>query len=179
MLEEIMRQPGRIKIAKPRIWTPEQRLKAANRMRETQKARWDKKREGLNEMVQGVATMDAALGTNEAPHAVVLAEPKSYPPEVQAVIDTMDPVRKMKLAGYQSKVLNDPDVQAALERKRREESQEVVAPNLPPDRIGSREVNLVVRTDGTMVSVTGSCVCGRAKREWHTICLKEENGRRF
>lgn len=44
---------------------------------------------------------------------------------------------------------------------------------MPPIRIGSREVTLVVRTDGTMVSVNGPCVCGEGKRAWHRICLKE------
>lgn len=42
-------------------------------------------------------------------------------------------------------------------------------------RVGSHEVRLIVRTDGQMVSTHGPCVCGKSKREWHKICLKENS----
>jgi len=47
-----------------------------------------------------------------------------------------------------------------------------VSPQRDTGRVGSREVNLIVRTNGTMVSQHGPCVCGKPKREWHDICLK-------
>lgn len=43
----------------------------------------------------------------------------------------------------------------------------------PPGRMGSRNLQIIVRTDGQMVSEYGPCLCGAKKREWHKICLRE------
>ena len=45
---------------------------------------------------------------------------------------------------------------------------------MPPTRSGSREISIIVKNDGTMVSQYGPCVCGAAKREWHKICLARQ-----
>lgn len=44
---------------------------------------------------------------------------------------------------------------------------------MPPTRSGSKELSIIIKNDGTMVSQYGPCVCGAAKRQWHKICLKE------
>ena len=49
----------------------------------------------------------------------------------------------------------------------------VVEVVLPPSRVASRNVRLVVKTDGTMACLDSPCLCGKGKREWHAICLKE------
>lgn len=50
-------------------------------------------------------------------------------------------------------------------------------PVLPPTRVGSKELSIIVRTDGMMASQYDECVCGAKKREWHPICLREkQNG---
>lgn len=178
----------------PRIWTAEQKQAAAARMKLVAEKRWAK----------------AKLKTG--PELAVMVEelaptPKLRDPEVQAVIDSMDPKRKAKLAGVQNRIWQDngradgKEAQEALARfeaaKRADPVLQEMAPLVPqtvatnavdPDafkamamqsspardqgRIGSREVSLIVRTDGTMVSQYGPCVCGRAKREWHAICCK-------
>lgn len=154
------------------IWTPEQRQAAAVRMKAVQEKRWAKSED--------------------------IAPPRHIAPEVQAVLDTMTPERKAKLAMIQSRTMNlgngradGEATQAALARFEAEKQANPVlqetAPLKPIDpatglepnpgrdagRIGSREVSLIVRTDGTMVSQYGPCVCGKQKREWHRICLGE------
>ena len=147
--------------------------------RERMKAMWAKKRgapvvEDLSDIAP-VATME-----------------KKRDPEVQAVLDSMSPERKAKLAMIQNRMLQSKEGQEALARHEAEKqavTQTIVidpAPVLtepvkigtpgaliPPARIGSREVNLIVRTDGTVVSQYGPCLCGAPKREWHRICVKE------
>ena len=51
---------------------------------------------------------------------------------------------------------------------------EVSGAVLPPSRVGSKELSIIVRTDGMMVSQYDACVCGAKKREWHPICLRME-----
>jgi hypothetical protein len=150
----------------PRTWTQEQRDAAAKRMKLVAEKRWAKTR----------------------------------PPEVQAVIDSMDPARRAKLQGAQNRIWQDNgradglqarEALARFEAERGGIIKEVAptttnavdpdafkamamqtSPARDPVRIGSREVSLIVRTDGTMVSQYGPCICGRAKREWHAICCK-------
>lgn len=47
-------------------------------------------------------------------------------------------------------------------------------------RVGVREVLLRITSDKRVASILGPCVCGKGKREWHELCLKEslsgENG---
>ena len=43
---------------------------------------------------------------------------------------------------------------------------------MPPRRIGSYELRIIVKTDGTMVSEDRPCICGAPKRQWHKICLR-------
>lgn len=179
-----------------RTFTDEQRQAMAQRMRDIQKRRWEKKAETkISEVQEGedVSQSDVVVVTEFVvvdPPAVrssqgnTLAElseqegrvgagvfgdrmpgdPKYrvQPAEVQAVIAMMSPERKAKLEQIQSRQLQTPEGQEALARL---ESQK---------RLGSREVHLIVRTDGTMVSQYGPCVCGLPKREWHKICLKEK-----
>lgn len=135
-----------------REWTDEQRSAQADKMREAQKKRWAshgfrKPAPGPTPVVEGssvVATgghIGAATG-------------------VQGV-DVLVGVQEV---GHTTAVV---DVS--------EEARKILAPVFSPapsiERIGSREVNLVVRTDGTMVSLLGPCVCGVPKREWHKLCL--------
>jgi hypothetical protein len=109
-------------------------------------------------------------------------------PSIERPADINDPTRRARLAMAQARILATPEGRLAVARHNaeKEEAQANVAtiappseitpvgsPSLPPSRIGSREVSLVVRNDGTMVSLYGPCVCGRAKREWHGICLKQ------
>ncbi len=163
-----------------RIWTPEQRQAAAERMRAVQTTRWEKQKK----------EKEAATAVMESPK-----QQREVAPEVQAVLDSMTPERKAKLTQIQAKTMSlgngradGEATQAALARfeaeKRGNPVIQETAPLKPIDpatglvpnsardagRIGSREVNLIVRTDGTMVSQYGPCVCGAAKRQWHTIC---------
>lgn len=144
-----------------RVWSDDQRRAASERM----KIRHDAKK-------RSVAEGQVAV--------------KERPPEIQAIIDTMTPERKAKLAMVQSRFLSTQEGQKALERHEAEKASGTSeAPfsegikfvpidyQLPPSRVGSREVSLIVKTDGTMVSQYGPCLCGKAKREWHKICLKE------
>lgn len=179
----------------PRTWTKEQKAAAAQRMRDVAAKRWAKEK---LETGSALAVMVEEISPT----------PKPHDPEVQAVIDSMDPKRRAKLNGAQARIWQDngradgKEAQEALARfeqaKRDNPVLQQIAPLVPqtvasnaidPDafhamamqssaardqgRIGSREVSLIVKTDGTMVSQYGPCVCGRPKREWHAICLKQ------
>ena len=156
---------------KGRVWTDEQRAVASKRMAEVQAAK---------------KVLHIEIG-KESPVSV-----KERPPEVQAVIDSMTPERRAKLDMIQARtlanVVGTQDQRAVAEALARHEAEKATGtseapfgvgpvieggdPN-PPSRIGSREVSLIVRTDGTMVSQYGPCLCGMGKRQWHPICLKE------
>jgi hypothetical protein len=137
-----------------RHWSDEQRAAAAERMR----TRQAQKRHVISPVIEA-----AAAATIERVRA----------PEVQAVIDTMDPQRKAKLEMIQAKNLavlaQTREGQEALARLEERKESTVF-----PPRPGSREVSVIVRNDGTMVSQYGPCICGAAKRQWHAICLKED-----
>lgn len=187
----------------PRTWTKEQKEAAASRMKLVAEKRWAKQRE-VESSVALLTPQEVQAELNQA-RSVNVDEinRKLRDPEVQSVIDSMDPKRKAKLAGVQNRIWQDngradgKEAQEALARfeqaKRENPVLQEIAPLVPqntidPDafkamamqsapsrdqgRIGSREVSLIVRTDGTMVSQYGPCVCGRAKREWHAICCK-------
>jgi hypothetical protein len=112
---------------------------------------------------------------------VAVAEPRrERAPEVQAVLDSMTPERRAKLEMHQAQVLATREGQQALARLEQEKQAGTIPTVIPPamgisltgnapQRIGSREVSLIVRTDGTMVSQWGPCTCGAAKRQWHAI----------
>ena len=81
-----------------------------------------------------------------------------------------DQSRLAKLAAVQREVLaSDPKAQDALARQAQTVATQGGIPSLPPSRIGSRELSLIVKTDGTMVSQYGPCTCGAAKRQWHAV----------
>jgi hypothetical protein len=47
-----------------------------------------------------------------------------------------------------------------------------------PKRAKVQEYLIRTNGNGEIVSQLGPCVCGKPKREWHKICLKEpDNGR--
>lgn len=130
---------------------------------------------------RAIRAANLAKVADERNGVVASAEVRS--PEVQAVIDTMDPTRKARLAMAQGRVWATEEGQRALARREEEkrgiaeqtiQNSQAVLQN-PPVRLGSREVSLIVRTDGLVVSQNGPCVCGRPKREWHAICLKENS----
>lgn len=167
-----------------RVWTDAQRKAAGDRLREAQKLRW------VKTAITDPKTGDVLQVQNE--------NPSRRDPEIQAVVDSMTPERRAKLEMVQAQSLarmaETREGQAALARF---ESAKIEAPfsagpafgvtltpteqNMideglppPPPRIGTREVNLIVRTDGTMVSQYGPCICGAAKRQWHKICATPE-----
>ena len=149
-----------------RIWTDEQRAAAADRMRHAGQVRVERLRQARE---QSQAAMPVAVAERD--------------PEVQAVIDGMTPERRARLQQIQGQVLSSPDGQRALARHEAEKvavlepagERNPVADLAPErERVGSREVRLIVKTDGTMVSCDGPCICGAAKREWHKVCLARE-----
>lgn len=163
-----------------RVWSDEQRMAASKRMMEMQ-AKRKMEREG------------AGVQMIEPPNA-----PKVRDPEVQAVLDSMTPERRAKLEMIQAKNLANlaqtREGQEALQRlearhngvekiaEKIQKEELVITQAVPqtlgsgvviPPRPGSREISIIVHTNGTMVSQYGPCVCGAAKRQWHPICLKE------
>lgn len=124
-----------------RGWTEEQKMKAADRMREAQKIRWEKVRA----------------------QKLMVDEPMLVVPNIETVsnspfgsIGQVTEVRECKVA----------EANPICTFKKAEE-------NLPPRRLGVKEMRILVRTDGQMVNEVGPCLCGAGKREWHSICLKE------
>lgn len=156
---------------KVRVWTPEQRQAAAERMRVMQAQKKAERGSGFQ-----------TIGS--APETIVPVVPYVRPPEVQAVLDSMTDAQRARLAGMQARVFaTTTDGTKVLERHNQEKlaalsptammTQDQVAEVRDERRVGSRELRLIVRTDGTMVSQDGPCVCGRNRREWHAICLKQ------
>ena len=137
-----------------RIWTDEQRRAAAERMRIAREARWVKvKQDG------------SAEGRDVA--------------GVKVTIDGMSPERREKLKQVQSQTISHAielesriGSHATMDAMARRNVVEAGAVSDVPVRPGSREVSIIIRNDGTMVSQYGPCVCGAAKRQWHNICLK-------
>ena len=177
-----------------RGWTDGQKKAASERM----KARWAAKHRQSDgwKVFAGPVTIDMPDPKKDfsAIEVIEKSAPKARPPEVQAVIDSMDPVRKARLQAVQARqwghdAASDRATREALERH---EAQKIAIqtttaatgvipePSAPgaigqvvvPPRPGSREVNLIVKNDGTMVSINGNCVCGVPKRVWHRICLR-------
>jgi len=106
---------------------------------------------------------------------VVVAVPKvrERDPEVQAILDTMTPERKAKLADIQARVLSTAEGQAAI--RRAEEQKLNDGQQATPEQRGKiRDVHLRINGNNEVASLDGACVCGKAKREWHTICLRGE-----
>lgn len=129
-----------------RIWSDEQKQAAADRMREFQKARWAK----IHALQAETLAKEAAL--NNAGIASALEVHQQMERGVTTTV-TMDPPAEVHF-----EMNNDP----------------INVPVVHPVRMGSRQVSLVVRNDGQMVSQFGPCVCGAVKRQWHAICLKEK-----
>ena len=67
-------------------------------------------------------------------------------------------------------IFENPEPVAILEKP---EAQPAF--NIPLPR--TRVVEYLLRTNGNgeIVSQLGPCLCGAGKREWHQICLKEQN----
>lgn len=138
-----------------RVWTAEQRQAAAERAR----IRFTKKKSevGDDSVSSPVAVLD---------------------PEVQAVIDSMDSERKVKMEMMRARQIAElsqtKEGREALARL--EESKHPSSGDVPPmRRPGSYELSIIVRNDGTMVSQFGPCLCGAGKRQWHKICLEAES----
>lgn len=165
-----------------RVWSDEQRAAAAERCR--QRFAKPKLSDGTLQAATDVVEQTpftSTIGTMfESSTAVTLPTGIERDPEVQAAIDAMTPERKVKLAAVQGKIWQDNGradgraAQEALIRHEVEKQGSTSAVLELPSRIGSRELNLIVRTDGTMVSRDGPCVCGAAKREWHSVCLRRD-----
>lgn len=134
-----------------RVWTDDQRRAAAERMAKMSSERWAKVK----------AVEDVNIG--ESP-----TMEKVRAPEVQAVLDTMTPERRAKLAQIQGKILSTPDGQRALARHEAEKAQvEGGTATVVAERPSVTEYLVRVSNDGTMVSLEGPCWCGEGKREWH------------
>jgi hypothetical protein len=80
-----------------------------------------------------------------------------------------------KLASEQSKVLVSEEAQRALRVEVHQNMDHGVKTEIIPSRVGIREIRLMVKTDGTLASLDGPCLCGSPKRQWHAICLRGEN----
>lgn len=153
-------------MVKRKPWSEEQKQAARIRMAHARKAIQPKL----------VPTVEA----QDSPVAVLEPIVKERDPEVQAILDSMTPERRAKLAQIQAKTLATKEAQDAIIRHQAEKATGTSeAPfavvSEEPRRVGSREISLIVRTDGTMVSQFGPCLCGAGKREWHPICLKQSN----
>lgn len=158
-----------------RQWSPEARAAAAERMRKISAERWSRAKEQPTVVEEKPIETGAELKLS----IEEVAPTRRTAPEVQAVLDTMTPERRAKLASVQARTMatgfvNEHERTEAMERAQttRELTEAPPALPLPPSRIGSREVSIIVRTDGTCVSQWGPCLCGRPKREWHVICAK-------
>jgi hypothetical protein len=99
-----------------RLWTPEQRQAAAERMKKMSRDRW------------------AAKSAPQLPPEPVV--------EGETAVAVLEPIEAQQM------------------------------PVRDVTRVGSRDVVLRVKTDGTMASVQGPCVCGARKNEWHALCLR-------
>ena len=178
-----------------RVWTDEQRQAAAERMRRVQGERWAKKVIHQDEslakgtQIRGEATASAVkdMGT---------VSTVTRDPEVQAVIDTMTPERKAKLAAIQSRqwqrdASEDKATREALERHEAlkngdtplESPASVVEPTTvtpvePPKPPVVLEVpfkvpfRLTGSQSGLMISELSPCICGEQRLKWHPVCLK-------
>lgn len=148
-----------MKSKQTRTYTPEQRQAMADRMRQAQTKRWEDKRQ----------THQSPFGDNPAQAPDPVDSRRQSAP--QAIVE-----------GSSAVAIQKKDVVVVEAEKVEAElliTQKVYADGpgllttLPPPRIGSREVRIIVRTDGTMVSQYGPCICGAGKNQWHKICLKE------
>jgi hypothetical protein len=171
--------------------SPEQRAASGARLAAYRaKAKEEKARRELEAEAGNPPTEIADQTPCEHQLEVITGDVPEVPmiPSIERPADINDPTRRARLAMAQARILATPEGRLAVARhnaeKEQAEAQNVATAtlepqgqaNLPPPRVGSREVSLVVRNDGTMVSLYGPCVCGRAKREWHGICLREGNG---
>ena len=147
-----------------RVWTDEQRRAAAERMNHAREVRMA----NLERARTGAAVLDKPIDAQVEPTERVRA------PEVQAVLDTMTPERRAKLENIQRSVWANGD--RAAQRAMEEHDKQKAAPSVADaERVSVRDVMLRVSTDGTIVSLLGPCVCGAAKREWHSICLQQKS----
>jgi hypothetical protein len=164
-----------------RVWTEEQKLAARDRMAHARSARGSR-----------VATLESVENPVE----------KVRDPEVQAVIDTMTPERKAKLAAIQSRqwqrdAVDDKATREALERHEAAKnghplemakaidgpltsSAEMNAqfiPELPKLPVVSEvpfktPFRLTGSQSGMMISELSPCLCGEQRLKWHPVCLK-------
>jgi hypothetical protein len=142
-----------------RNFTLEQRQAAGDRLRKMHEDRKAKKLiSDLNahDTERSTAFLDSPMETDEQFQARRLRE------------------RQDRLASYdlkpedQERMVHAQAIQAQVLEK-----AAIAVPALSGStRIGSREVSLIVKTDGTMASLYGPCICGKPKREWHPLCLR-------
>jgi hypothetical protein len=169
-----------------RVWTDEQRRAAAKRCRKMVAER-KAQRHDLVEVISATPP-PSVVATMEQPQKV-------RAPEVQAVIDTMTPERKAKLANLQARQMaqlsQTREGQEALERleqrrnpmatvatAERLQSQAIIEPPKPivvevPMKVPFR---LTGSQSGLMISELGPCHCGHPKLSWHPICLRVKAG---
>lgn len=156
-----------------RVWTEEQRQAAAERMRSRMAQKKEKE--------SSVAVEERPITTGSELKAIVEeVQPtrREVAPEVQAVIDSMDSERKVKMEMMRARQIAElsqtkegREALARLEESKHPSSGDVS----PMRRPGSYELSIIVRNDGTMVSQFGPCLCGAGKRQWHKICLEAES----
>ena len=155
-----------------RVWTEEQKAAAAERMKHARAVRMSKISAKKDSVSSWHPENDHAVAVEEKP---VIRE---VSPEVQAVIDSMDSERKVKMEMMRARQIAElsqtKEGREALARL--EESKHPSSGDVPPmRRPGSYELSIIVRNDGTMVSQFGPCLCGAGKRQWHKICLEAES----
>lgn len=135
-----------------RVFTDEQRKAAGDRMREMQKKRWANRQAVVAPpTVSEDVIVSEALAAVDAGSSVAVLERPELDIAPFALVD---------------KSAVDVDVVVHVEGEFKP------APEIP-SRIGSKELSIIVRTDGQMVCTNGFCVCGAAKRQWHALCLKQ------
>jgi len=171
---------------------------ARRKHREAMKAYWAERKAKEAEAAAQVSQMPVAevqAELNAQLNARVDAVNVAVAPEVLPYEkpDPNDPRMARLRMRQQAMIASDP----TLQRRAQEEAAVVVAEpvevveppevlqkdlkrdiprldaELPePGRVRVTEYVIRVRSDGTMVSETGPCLCGAGKRVWHGICLK-------
>jgi len=181
-----------------RVWTEEQRMAAAERMRVMQA-----KRKETAASVALLSPEEAQTEINQAQsERVDEINAKIRAPEVQAVLDSMSPERRAKLQMIQAQTFARTlqHEQAAGQKATAEAlaRHEAGKQNMNPSAVIAAEQNILMTEEpvqilppvqpmiihakhpfrftsgqnGLMISELGPCLCGEPKLKWHGICLK-------
>lgn len=181
-----------------RVWTDEQRAAAAERCRQ----RFTKKPQ-IIERTSAESSTFAIEGQQiyeenvaSAGSVTTVETPKERAPEVQAVIDGMDPQRKAKLAAIQARNMaqlsQTKEGREALDRLEARRNGEKVQKEVSVAVAEKPELDIVEKVfvapkpviavkvpfrfvgqaSGLMISEFGTCLCGAEKLKWHKICVK-------